>query len=193
MQCYACACRQAPYVHGYPAAAFIDYVPVLKSHYESKEFDLFFESKDKYDKLKKDVKKEIQERLSKPINLKYTKEILSVLSKKISEAANKIDTNYKNFSDTMNEETKKKYAENFGYKYMLLMQYIWIIEQIAQQIPDARPDVQTAHTIHAEKKKLKKESDITDYWTQNMKYAFESVSRLCADALLRDRRGILFT
>lgn len=73
------------------------------------------------------------------------------------------------------------------------MRYIWIIEQIATQIKIAVPDVQTAHEIYAKKEKLKKESDITDYWTQKMKYAFDSVSRLCTDALVYNDREILLT
>ena len=193
MPCYACVCRQAPYVHGYSAAALIDYVPVSKSHYESKKFDLFYDSQEKYQKLKQNVEQEIANKLSKKINRDYLNMIISVLNEKISETAKQIDANYEKFSDTLNKEAKTTHAANFGYKYMLLMRYIWIIEQIAKQIKIALPDVKTAHEIYAKKEKLKKESDITDYWTQKMKYAFDSVSRLCTDALVYNDREILFT
>lgn len=193
MVCYACACRPAPYVHGYPAAALIDYVPVSKSHYVSKKNDLFFNSQDKYATLTRDVEEEIANELSKKINRDYLNIIISVLNEKISETAKQIDANYEKFSDTLNKEAKTTHAENFGYKYMLLMRYIWIIEQIAKQIKIAVLDVKTAHKIYAEKEKLKKESDITDYWTQKMKYAFDSVSRLCTNALVYNDREILLT
>lgn len=193
MQCHACACRQAPYVHGYPAAALIDYVPVSKSHYESKKKDLFFNSKDKYATLTWDVEKQIANKLSKKINREYLNIIISVLNEKISETAKQIDANYEKFSDTLNKEAKTTHAANFGYKYMLLMRYIWIIKQIAKQIKIAVLDVKTALEIYAEKEKLKKESDITDYWRQEMKYAFDSVSRLCTNALVYNDREILLT
>lgn len=170
-------------MHGYPAAAFSDYVPVLKSYYTEKKNNLFFPSQNVYEKLKRDVNEQIQ-LFKKKQNILHLNEVLKTLETRVENVETNIKKAQKNFSQQVNESSKKKIAEQFGTQYIILMRFVWVIQQIAEKIESATPLFNTAQRIYAEADEFKTNWKIASYWGDNMKYQFDSVAQLCLGKML---------
>ena len=186
----ACVCRQVPYVHGYPAAAFSDYVPVLKSYYTEQKNILFFKSKEVYEQLESDVNEHIK-LLKKEQNISHLNEVLEKLKARVENVQTRIKEAQKNFSQEVNEWSKKKIAEQFGTQYIILMRFVWVIQKIAEKIESATSVLNTVQSIYFEAQEFKTNWKIASYWGDNMKYQFDSVAQLClGNMLIADDRPL---